>query len=353
MSKLPATIRDVARVSELSVASVSRVLNGHNNVHPDTRQKVLDAMQALGYSPNAAARSLSTAKAHAIGVVLPDLHGEFFSELMRGMDQAASKRGYMLLMSNMHADSLLAGQAMGAMRGRVDGLIVMAPQLSAQDLARTLPIGLPAVLINSPDDAGHHNLRIDNRGGNSGLRQSAAELALELTGQFCRQVDGRDRLKAPDQEILAAPAAGGFSAPAARGTVEQIGGAIAVTPGRTGGAGEAFERSLVNRQERRRMGDAEPGLIAGIGADEPPGAVGDGNASVGPVNRRDGHRPVGQGKRLGLFGRGAAAQGQHHAAQRDEAAGEAEHHQQFVGDEPQYGRAYCKGRRNYSTIGQL
>ena len=165
MSKLPATIRDVARVSELSVASVSRVLNGHNNVHPDTRQKVLDAMQALGYSPNAAARSLSTAKAHAIGVVLPDLHGEFFSELMRGMDQAASKRGYMLLMSNMHADSLLAGQAMGAMRGRVDGLIVMAPQLSAHDLAKTLPVGLPAVLINSPDDAGHHNMRIDNRGG--------------------------------------------------------------------------------------------------------------------------------------------------------------------------------------------
>lgn len=165
MPKSPATIRDVAKASALSVASVSRVLNGHNNVHPDTRKKVLDAMQALGYSPNAAARSLSTAKAHAIGVVLPDLHGEFFSELMRGMDQAASARGYMLLMSNMHADTTLAGQAMGAMRGRVDGLIVMAPQISRSDLATAIPLGLPAVLINSPDDAGHHNLRIDNRGG--------------------------------------------------------------------------------------------------------------------------------------------------------------------------------------------
>jgi len=165
MAKPAATIRDVARVAGLSVASISRVLNGHNHVHPDTRKKVLDAMNALGYVPNAAARSLSTAKSHAIGVVLPDMHGEFFSELIRGMDKAASERGYLLLLSTMHADSVLAGQAMGAMRGRVDGLIVMAPQLAAADLARTLPASLPAVLVNSPDDAGHHNLRIDNRGG--------------------------------------------------------------------------------------------------------------------------------------------------------------------------------------------
>lgn len=165
MAKPPATIRDVARVAGLSVASISRVLNGHNHVHPDTRQKVIEAMDALGYMPNAAARSLSTAKSHAIGVVLPDLHGEFFSELVRGMDKAASERGYLLLLSNMHADSALAGQAMGTMRGRVDGLIVMAPQILAQELARALPQGLPAVLINSPEDASHHNLRIDNRGG--------------------------------------------------------------------------------------------------------------------------------------------------------------------------------------------
>lgn len=165
MAKSAATIRDVARVAGLSVASISRVLNGHNHVHPDTRKKVLDAMNALGYVPNAAARSLSTAKSHAIGVVLPDLHGEFFSELVRGMDKVASERGYLLLLSTMHADSVLAGQAMGAMRGRVDGLIVMAPQLAKVDLARTLPAGLPAVLVNSPDVTAHHNLRIDNRGG--------------------------------------------------------------------------------------------------------------------------------------------------------------------------------------------
>ncbi len=149
----------------LSVASVSRVLNHHENVHPDTRERVLAAVRVLGYVPNAAARSLSTARTQAIGVVLPDLHGEFFSELVRGMDKAASERGYMLLLSNIHADSQLAGQAMSAMLGRVDGMVVMAPQISASELEMVLPRGIPAVLLNSPAERGFQAIKIDNRAG--------------------------------------------------------------------------------------------------------------------------------------------------------------------------------------------
>ena len=159
------TIRDVARAAQVSVASVSRVLNRSNQVLPDTRQRITEAMHTLGYVPNAAARSLSTAKTHALGVVLPDLHGEFFGELVRGIDRAASGQGYMLLLSTMHADRALAASAMGAMRGRTDGLIMMAPQLTAIDIEKVLPPRLPAVLINSPEDVAHHNFRFDNRGG--------------------------------------------------------------------------------------------------------------------------------------------------------------------------------------------
>ena len=99
------TIRDVARRASVSVASVSRALNGVDNVRSETRERILAAVNELGYVPNAAARSLSLARAHAIGVVLPDLHGEFFSECVRGMDREASRRGYLLLLSNMHDDS--------------------------------------------------------------------------------------------------------------------------------------------------------------------------------------------------------------------------------------------------------
>jgi len=161
-----ATIRDVARRAEVSVASVSRALNGLDNVRAETRERVIAAANELGYVPHAGARSLSLSRAHAIGVVLPDLHGEFFSECVRGMDREASRRGYVLLLSNMHDDSEQAANALRTMRGRVDGLLVMAPHIPPASLERALPRTLPAVLINAPGDFGAHpSLRFDNFAG--------------------------------------------------------------------------------------------------------------------------------------------------------------------------------------------
>ncbi|RYD54347.1 MAG: LacI family transcriptional regulator [Sphingomonadales bacterium] len=161
-----ATIRDVARKAEVSVASVSRALNGLSNVRPETRARIVAAAQDLGYVPHAGARSLSLARAHAIGVVLPDLHGEFFSECVRGMDREARRRGYLLLLSNMHDERDQAVEALRAMRGRVDGLLVMAPHIEQDVLAATLPHSLPTVLINSPTPIGPWpSLRIDNHAG--------------------------------------------------------------------------------------------------------------------------------------------------------------------------------------------
>lgn len=145
-----ATIRDVARHAQVSIASVSRALNGLGNVRAETRDRVIAAANALGYVPHAGARSLSLARAQAIGVVLPDLHGEFFSEFVRGMDREASRRGYMMLLSVMHDEGEQAASALRAMRGRVDGLVVMAPHLTEAMLRRALPTGLPALIINGP-----------------------------------------------------------------------------------------------------------------------------------------------------------------------------------------------------------
>ncbi|MEH3159490.1 MAG: LacI family DNA-binding transcriptional regulator [Sphingomonas taxi] len=155
----------MAREAAVSVASVSRALNGNSSVHPDTRARITAAVEALGYVPHAGARSLSLARSQAIGVVLPDLHGEFFSEIVRGMDREVSAHGYHLLLSNMHADAALAAQAMRSMRGRVDGLIVMAPQLDASGLEAALPPDAPVILINPCDGVGHASFRIDNASG--------------------------------------------------------------------------------------------------------------------------------------------------------------------------------------------
>ncbi len=177
-----ATIRDVAREAAVSVASVSRALNGHQNVHPETRARVLEVAERLGYVPHAGARSLSIARNHAIGVVLPDLHGEFFSEVVRGMDREASRRGLHLLMSNMHADVAEAAEALRAMRGRVDGLVIMAPHLDTPLLLASLPRAIPAVLINCRGDTeDHHSFRIDNLGG-------ADAVVRHLLDAGCRQI---------------------------------------------------------------------------------------------------------------------------------------------------------------------
>jgi LacI family transcriptional regulator len=149
-----ATIRDVARKANVSVASVSRALNGLENVSENTRARVAEAARELGYVPHAGARSLSLARTHAIGVVLPDLHGEFFSEIVRGMDREAGRRGYLLLLSTLHPGH--GTSVLGALRGRVDGLIVMAPHLDADELADALPKALPSVLINTRGISGGH-----------------------------------------------------------------------------------------------------------------------------------------------------------------------------------------------------
>jgi LacI family transcriptional regulator len=162
-----ATIRDVAKRAQLSVATVSRVLNGFENVSENARERITAAVKELGYVPHAGARSLSLAKTNAIGVVLPALHGEFFSEIVRGMDQVASETGYFLLLSNMHPESPGGGTAvLRALRGRVDALLLMAPHVQDHELVAALPAGLPTLLINTRGQpAGCPGIHLDNAAG--------------------------------------------------------------------------------------------------------------------------------------------------------------------------------------------
>ena len=161
-----ATIRDVAQRATVSVASVSRVLNGAGPVAEATRQRVLEAVEALQYVPHSGARSLSTSKTQTVGVILPDLYGDFFSELIRGLDVAAREHGYHLIVSSSHDDAEEASAAIRSMRGRVDGLIVLSPHLDAANLAASLAGRLPIVLMNGgPGETGRPSIVVDNHGG--------------------------------------------------------------------------------------------------------------------------------------------------------------------------------------------
>jgi LacI family transcriptional regulator len=143
-----ATIRDVARAAEVSIATVSRALNGSARVSEATRQRVGAAADALDYWPNGAARSLSTRRTHTLGVLLPDLHGEFFSEVIRGLDHAAREQSFQTLISSSHADTDTVLSAARSMQGRIDGLVIMSPDAgSAQGIDR-IKQTFPVVLLN-------------------------------------------------------------------------------------------------------------------------------------------------------------------------------------------------------------
>ena len=158
-----ATIKDVAEKSGVSIATVSRAFNQGEKVDRLTRDRILTVARSLKYSPSAAARSLSTRRTETIALLLPDLFGEFFSEVIRGVDEAVQGRGYHLVVSSSHNDRTEIAAALHTLRGRVDGLIVMSPNIDAETLNANLPLSLPVVLLNCQiDDDSVDALNIDN-----------------------------------------------------------------------------------------------------------------------------------------------------------------------------------------------
>ena len=272
-----ATIRDVARRARVSVASVSRALNGLENVSAETRARVADAARELGYVPHAGARSLSLARTHAIGVALPDLHGEFFSEIVRGMDAAARERGYLLILSNLHSGSGHQASALRAMRGRVDGLLVMAPHLGDEELAAALPPGVPVVLINSSGTGdGHPAIRFDNRAGAAAVADHLAGLGrrrIVYIGGPVGNIDAEQRAAAFKSALERYPGV----------TVESVGGDFTQDSGEAAAAallasGHRFDALFAANddmaigalQALRRAGARVPDDVAVAGFDDIP-----------------------------------------------------------------------------------
>lgn len=145
------------------MATVSRALNGTGVVTESIRLRVLEAAARLQYVPNTVAQSLMTRRTHTIGIVLPSLYGEFFSELIRGIDLAARARGLHLLISSTHCDAVEAGTALQALLGRVDGLLVMSPYVNGRFLQERVRSSLPIVLISTVDlDHTHTSFYVDN-----------------------------------------------------------------------------------------------------------------------------------------------------------------------------------------------
>lgn len=194
------TIKHVARQAGVSVATVSRVLNDKGPVAEETRRRIREVTERLRYVPHGAARSLITNKTNTLGVLLPDIYGEFFSEIIRGMDHAARRRGYHLLVSSSHGDRSEIEAVLRATRGRVDGLIVMSPEVDVQTLQANLPETLPIVMLNCRGDGTvFDSITVDNYAGAYEMVRHLAELGhrrIALVKGPPNNYDARERLRA-------------------------------------------------------------------------------------------------------------------------------------------------------------
>ncbi|GEK28197.1 catabolite control protein A [Furfurilactobacillus siliginis] len=152
MDKQTVTIYDVAREAAVSMATVSRVVNGNPNVKPATRQKVLDVIDQLDYRPNAVARGLASKKTTTIGVIIPDLTNSYFSELARGIDDVAMMYKYNIILTSSDENHDKEMQVIDNLSAKqVDGIIFMGNQITDELRTAFDRTHAPIVLAGSVD----------------------------------------------------------------------------------------------------------------------------------------------------------------------------------------------------------
>lgn len=153
-SQRHATIGDVAKLAGVSVATVSRVMNAHPAVKPETIERVRAAAAQLDYVPSNAARSLSLGRTHTVALLMPDLSNPMFQQVLRGANRAAAAAGYRLLVTDSVEDPGAEADLAIEARRRCDALILCSPRMSPRDLRRVLSATEPVVLINREAEAG-------------------------------------------------------------------------------------------------------------------------------------------------------------------------------------------------------
>ncbi|MFD3445283.1 catabolite control protein A [Microbacteriaceae bacterium 4G12] len=146
------TIYDVAREANVSMATVSRVVNGNPNVKPTTRKKVLEAIERLGYRPNAVARGLASKKTTTVGVIIPDISNIFYAELARGIEDIATMYKYNIILSNSDQNKEKEMHLLNTMLGKqVDGIVFMGENITEEHVEEFKKSPAPIVLAASFD----------------------------------------------------------------------------------------------------------------------------------------------------------------------------------------------------------
>lgn len=198
---MPVTIYDVAREAGVSMATVSRVVNANPNVKPSTRKKVLEAIERLGYRPNAVARGLASKKTTTVGVVIPDISGAFFAEVTRGIEDIANMYHYNIILCNSDEQKEKELRLINTLlEKQVDGLLFMGGEVTDEHKEAFRTAAVPVVLSATFDDEKQWpTVNIDNvlaaKNATEVLIDEGNERIALITGPLTDVVNGYNRYK--------------------------------------------------------------------------------------------------------------------------------------------------------------
>lgn len=163
------TIADVAQRAEVSIATVSRVINSSTPVNPETASRVRDAIKELNYVPSPAARTLANRRTNTIGLLLPEISGAFFPPMLRGIEAGVRSAGYGLLIHSTYDFHRRGGKALA--EHNTDGLLVFPESVDETELHRLHNQNFPVVLLHQSPPSGLQipTVTIENKSGAEAL----------------------------------------------------------------------------------------------------------------------------------------------------------------------------------------
>ena len=186
-SHKPSLITDVAKLANVSTATVSRVLNTPEVVAPATAQRVREAMSELRYRPNIFAKGLVSRTSRVLGIIMPDFLGEFYTQLLQSADRVAREHGYHVVITSdtrLGSDDAVQSLPMHFL----DGVIALLTFPDRRLTKSLVDLNMPTVLIDSEEGiAGIDRIRIDNVPGTT---QAAEHLLESVEPADCFHVGG-------------------------------------------------------------------------------------------------------------------------------------------------------------------
>lgn len=191
---MASTIKQIAQMANVSIATVSRALTNNPKVHEATRKKILKLAKELDYNPNIIAKNLAKRKSNMIGLIIPDISDDFFTSIIRSIDETAFEHGYFTMVVSSHKNRSMIESINTMMHsGIVGGFILLAPFVS-NEISNALSTNIvPYVLLFGDTDFGDYDIiTVDNYKATFKLVEYLVEKGYKKIGHIAGPEENKD-----------------------------------------------------------------------------------------------------------------------------------------------------------------